>query len=215
MLLRIVKKSLPYILLLVPLALLAATGDGTSNDIIPSSLDPNSGQFYSMMQNLSNNMEDVYPMVQGFCYLLGVFMVLKGMFMLKKLGYKTAFMHAGSSMVGPAAVIMIGVIMMYAPEFLRIMFFTLYGDANVANTKSWVSSHSGSDTWYHAIKPAIGVVQVVGLCSFIRGWVLMIKSTGENAPPGNIGKGMMHIFGGVMAINITGTIDMINKSLGI
>jgi hypothetical protein len=30
-----------------------------------------------------------------------------------------------------------------------------------------------------------------------------------------LGKGLMHILGGVMAVNITGTIDLVNQSLGL
>ena len=173
--------------------------------------------FESIFANLDQSLNQIYPVLISLCYLLGVFFILKAFFMLKKMGYKTAFMHAGSSMIGPAAVLITGVVLMYTPKVLEIFFLTLYGTKEVTAVNGWagVSGDSSIATWESAIKPMIGVIQVIGLCAFIKGWVHIMKATGENAPPGNLSKGVMHVFAGVLSINITGTIDVINRSIGL
>ena len=180
---------------------------GAVTDTVYNQLD----SFSTIFQNLSNSLNKGFPALIALCYLLGIFFILKALYTLKKLGYKTAFMHAGSSMLGPAAMVIIGVILMYTPGFLKIMFMTLYGTDHVTSVTAWVnaphfkgaSSGGGSHhNWDTVIKPLIGVIQFIGLCSFIRGWLLVMKSTGENAPPGNLSKGLMHVIGGVLAINI-------------
>jgi intracellular multiplication protein IcmC len=167
----------------------------------------------SAFDNLNKSLNKVYPTVVSICYITGILLLLRAFFMLKKLGYKTAFMHAGSSMLSPAAVMITGVVLMYTPKVLSIFMITLYGQ-DVGNTQSWIQVHSGGTSWYSSIVPLIGLVQVIGLVAFLRGWLYLMKATGENAPPGNMSKGFIHIIGGVMAVNITGTIDVVNKSLG-
>ena len=174
--------------------------------------------FASIFEHLDHSLNKVLPSLIALCYLLGLFFILKALYMLKKLGYKTAFMHAGSSMLGPAALIMIGTILMYTPEFLKIMLLSLYGKSEVTSIVEWKATHQstgGVDSWESSIIPLVGIIQVIGLFAFIRGWVLVMKATGENAPPGNLSKGIMHVVGGVLAINITGTIDLVNQSLGL
>lgn len=174
--------------------------------------------FSSIFEHLDTSLNKILPSLIALCYLLGLFFILKAFYMLKKLGYKTAFMHAGSSMLGPAALIMIGIILMYTPEFLKIMLLSLYGTSEVTSIVEWKAAHKstgGVDSWESSIIPLVGIIQVIGLFAFIRGWVLVMKATGENAPPGNLSKGIMHVVGGVLAINITGTIDLVNQSLGL
>ena len=56
-----------------------------------------------------------------------------------------------------------------------------------------------------ALAPMIGTIQVIGLIAFLRGWLLITKSTGEQPQPGAVSKGFIHVIGGVLAINITCT----------
>ena len=57
------------------------------------------------------------------------------------------------------------------------------------------------------------VVQVVGVVAFVRGWVLIARSASQGQPPGGTGKGLMHVFGGVMAMNIIGTVEVLENTL--
>ena len=175
--------------------------------------------FATILQNFDTSLNKIFPALIALCYLLGLFFILKALYSLKKLGYKTAFMQSNSSILAPAALIMIGVILMYTPEFLKIMFLSLYGTSTVTSVIDWQAQHKstsgGIDGWEASIVPLVGIIQAIGLFAFIRGWFLVVKSSAENAQPGNLSKGAMHIVGGVLAINITGTIDLVNQSLGL
>lgn len=166
-----------------------------------------------MFSNLEQSMAKIYPALIKILNLAGYFMILKAIFMLKKLGHRTAFMGGSSSLVGPIAVIFIGIIMINAQEFIKVIVLTLYGQ-KIQSTKDWESAHGNSDSWYSALTPIVGLVQVIGLVAFFRGIIILTKACNENSQPGNVSKGLMHILGGVMAVNITGTIDLIDKTLG-
>ena len=57
------------------------------------------------------------------------------------------------------------------------------------------------------------IIQVVGLVAFLRGWLLIARSSSQGQGAGNIGKGLMHVFGGVMAMNIIGTLEVFQNTL--
>jgi len=57
-------------------------------------------------------------------------------------------------------------------------------------------------------------IQIIGLVAFVRGWMMIAKSASQGGhQQGGFGKGMMHVFGGVMAINIVSTLNVINETL--
>lgn len=166
-----------------------------------------------IFRNLNVSMQQIYPALVSACLILGCFMIVKAIFMLKKLGHKTAFMGSSGNMIGPLALIIIGVALINAPTFIRTVIITLYAN-NIQNSFSWSQAHSGGGTWYATLTPMIGLIQVIGIFAFLRGGIILSKACNENAQPGNISKGLLHIVGGIMAINITGTIDLINNTLG-
>lgn len=187
-------------LFLVPeLSLYANTGSG----ILPTDL----------FINLNASMQKIYPAMVTICWILGYFLLAKAVFMLKKLGHKTAFMGSGGSLIGPISIIIIAVILINAPGFIKVLVQTMYG-SEIQSTKAWASQNT-STSWYNALKPMVGLIQVIGIFAFLRGALILTKACNENAQPGNIPKGLMHALGGVMAINITGTIDLINSTLGL
>ena len=60
-------------------------------------------------------------------------------------------------------------------------------------------------------------IQVAGLIAFIRGWLILSKSVQKDGgnQPGQLTKGMIHIVGGVLAMNVTRTIDVITATFGL
>lgn len=159
---------------------------------------------------LMSSLSDIYQMLIAVCYITGIIFTFLALYRLKKYGTGSAMMHSPRSMLGPAGLFMIGVILMFTPHFIDIMVMTLWGSDSVMSYQQL----SEDASFREIVTPLIGVIQVVGLIAFIRGWVLVSKSTKEGAPPGSISKGVIHVIGGVMAINIVGTIDVVTSTLG-
>ena len=51
-----------------------------------------------------------------------------------------------------------------------------------------------------------------GECAFIHGWILIARAASQGQPPGGTGKGLMHVFGGILAMNIVRTLDVIHNT---
>jgi intracellular multiplication protein IcmC len=92
-----------------------------------------------------------------------------------------------------------------------------FGYNNVLQYASVKSNNATLDTLFGTGsvvgRPLTMIIQVIGLIAFVRGWVLIARSASQGQPPGGTGKGFMHVFGGILAINIVGTLEMINNTL--
>lgn len=67
-----------------------------------------------------------------------------------------------------------------------------------------------------AINFAATVIAVVGLVGFIRGWMQLVKLSKGSAGQGeSFGGAMVFIVGGLLAINIPWTIDVVARTMGV
>ena len=57
------------------------------------------------------------------------------------------------------------------------------------------------------------IFQTIGLYAFTRGWILIARAASQGQQPGGTGKGLMHVFGGVLAVNIVGTVELLKNTL--
>lgn len=200
------------IIKLLPLAFVSILAFAVDTADLSSQVSAITGS--GIFSNIEASMEKVYPAMVNACYICGYFLIAKAIFKLKKLGHKTAFMGSSGNLIGPIALILLGVILINTPAFIKLLVQTMYNN-KIQSTISWSNQQSGQESWFASIIPIISLVQVIGIFAFLRGVIILTKACNENAQPGNIPKGLMHILGGVMAINITGTIDLINSTLGL
>lgn len=166
-----------------------------------------------LFDNLNDSMESIWQMLTAVAYLTGFSMTCSAIYRLKKFGERTAFMHNSKGLLAPSALFIVGVFLMWSPNMIDVMVFSLFG-SDVQSTLAWESSTSGID-WAEAIAPMIQTIQVIGFIAFIRGWILITRCTSEQSQPGSISKGFIHVIGGVLAINITGTMDMLSNTFGV
>jgi len=59
----------------------------------------------------------------------------------------------------------------------------------------------------------IKVMQVIGVIAVIRG-LLFLSKAGNQGQPGMAGRGITHLIAGILAINIYGTWQVLENSLG-
>ncbi|STY06972.1 IcmC (DotE) [Legionella pneumophila] len=127
-------------------------------------------------------------------------------------------MSSNTSIKEPVMYLMVGALLIYFPSLVSSVLQTTFGYSNPLAYSGGVSS--GSDTISALFgsgslvgRPLVMIIRVIGLIAFVRGWVLIARSASQGQPPGGTGKGLIHVFGGILAINIVGTVDMINNTL--
>jgi intracellular multiplication protein IcmC len=172
------------------------------------------GQFLGTVSgSLDDEIQDIKTFLYSLCYIIGLSFIVTAVMSLKKFGQRGAFMQdAKASVLGPAIRLFLGVALMAVGDFLDIIYQTIWG-YNVADAAN-IDLGSDSLGLASAIKPVKNIIQIVGLVAFIRGWLTLVRATNEGAAqPGTVSKGSIHIIGGVFAMNIEGTIQMIQDSM--
>ena len=188
--------------------------NSVSNEFMDFFASGTSLDMASIFQNIGEQIDPIKNFLIVLCYIIGVGLSVAAVMKLKKYGTRTAFMHVEMSMVGPFLQFFIGVGLFYMPYFISSLNLTLFNTATVANTVlSW--SGSSGDDFESYVTPILGVIQIIGIISFIRGWVMLAKATNPGQQPGAISKGITHVVGGILAVNIYTFIEVVYQTLGL
>ncbi|EHL29528.1 hypothetical protein [Legionella drancourtii] len=171
----------------------------------------------NILTNLANSLVPVQRLITGGAYLIGCAFLFKAIYTLKVYGEARTMMSNNTSIKEPVVYLMVGAIFIYFPTAFSALMQSTFGYQNVLQ---YAPVNSGSQTLDFLFgsgsvvgRPLTMLIQVIGLIAFVRGWVLIARSASQGQPPGGTGKGFVHVFGGILAINIVGTINMINNTL--
>ena len=145
-------------------------------------------------------------------YIVGFALSMSAIYRLKKFGHRTAFMHVEAGIIGPACQFFIGVALMFTPRLIKIINYSIWENPDFESINSYPQNTSFSvlDT----IKPMVQVIQVIGMFAFLRGFILLSRSAQHGSQPGMASKGVVHIVGGILAMNIVATVNIVVNSLG-
>ena len=120
-------------------------------------------------------------------------------------------MSTNSSLRPPITYLLVSMVFIYLPTALDILMNTIYGTTQITPL-SYVTAQSSSQ-FESGLTVILAFIQIIGLIAFIRGWVI-IAHTSQQGGRETVGKGITHIVGGILAINIVGTRDILWHTFG-
>jgi len=166
--------------------------------------------FQTMLQNLARSYDNLWRLATAAAYVMGFSMILKALYYLKVYGEMRTMMASQASIKTPLAYMFAGTLLIFSPDAFHMVNMTLF------NTPYPLQYTGGSLKGWTAdsTRAAIGMVQFIGLIAFIRGWVYIGRSGEQGGQPGSVGKGMTHIIGGALAINIIQFKDVLWATFG-
>lgn len=163
----------------------------------------------TILQSLSLSLPWIQKMIVSFAYVSGMGMIFAALYKLKQYGEARSMMSMQTDFRGPMVTIMVGTILIYLPRGLEIMMNSFFGyDSPIAYQVD------ESNRWSEVVSVVIYMTQIVGTAAFIRGWVLLSRSVNNQGQHQMLAKALTHIFGGLLAINIVGAVDILNKTMG-
>jgi len=170
-----------------------------------------------ILTNIASNLLPVERMVTGAAYLIGLAFAFKAIYSLKIYGEARTMMSSNTSIKEPVVYLMVAAIFIYFPTGLSIMLNTTFGSSSILQYAPVDSSNQALNSLFGS-GSVVGqslslIIQVIGVIAFVRGWVLIARSASQGQPPGGTGKGLMHVFGGILAMNIVATLEIINNTL--
>lgn len=167
----------------------------------------------SVLINLAKSLVPVQKLITGAAYLLGIAFALKALYSLKIYGEAKTMQSSSTSIKEPLFNLMIAGFLVFFPTGFDLMMNTTFGYSNILaySDSSLTDSLFGNNSQLG--NAVVVIFQTIGLYAFTRGWVLIARAAGQGQQPGGTGKGLMHIFGGILAVNIVGTLEILNNTL--
>lgn len=169
-----------------------------------------------ILRNIAETLAPVERMITGMAYVMGIAFAFKAIYSLKVYGEARTMMASNASLKEPLTYLLVAAVFIYLPVAMQVLLTTTFGESTILEYAPLNSPNSalgifGSDSAVG--RPLSLIIQVIGLIAFVRGWVLIARGAGQGGQPGTTGKGLMHVFGGILAINIVKTLEIINNTL--
>lgn len=171
----------------------------------------------NVLNNIAGSLIPVQRLITGTAYLLGLAFAFKAIFSLKTLGESRTMMSSSGNVKEPIIYLLVSGALLYLPSAVGVILQTTFGSSSILQYAPVDSSNSAIDTLFGTgspVGPALSIIiQTIGVIAFVRGWVLIARSASQGQQPGGMGKGLVHVFGGILAMNIVATLEIINNTL--
>jgi intracellular multiplication protein IcmC len=184
----------------------------------------------TVLTNLSHVIVPLTGVVLAISFCAGIYMIIHGVTLMKRFGnMASGTQQQPGELAGPLMQILVGAVLIYLPTSTDIMMNSLFestnslfgnGSINYQNLGegssilNYGSASSFSAQWASMADTLFLYLQFFGLLSFVKGWFMMSKSAGQGTQPGTFSKALMHIFGGVILINLVGVVDIVRNTIG-
>lgn len=191
------------------------TEEGGNPDLVGDGDGNATGSFFDvsyMLSQIEKQIPALIRLVIAIGYLSGFIMLVLAIMKLKAYGQQTV-MSSQHAQLGPSiSYFVFGTILMFLPSMVNIATNSVMtGGGDAAYSYAGSTSDFGYAQLFSAI---IAIIRLVGYIAFLRGWLILSKTGGHGAQPGNLGKGIIHLVGGILAINIISTWEIVKASFG-
>jgi intracellular multiplication protein IcmC len=164
-----------------------------------------------MMAHLTAQVPNLMRLVTAFAYVMGLWLVIRGLLKLKEFGEQRTMMSSQHHIREPIMYIIVGALLIFFPSSITVGVSTFYGNASPLTYMP-----ATGDAWVTAVNNCFTILQLLGVVSFIRGLVIL-SHAGEHGGggQGQFAKGTMHVIAGIFCINMYQFILIIAATLGI
>lgn len=163
----------------------------------------------SMLVNIGQQIPNLTRLITAFAFVIGFYFVMHGITLLKHAGEMRTQMSHEHHLTKPIAFITIGSLLIYLPSAVQVGLSTFWADPNPYGYLQM------QDQWSQFINVCFLIVQFVGTLAFIRGLMILRDIGGHGGQQSSFAKGMTHIVGGILCINIYQFVQVVLITLGI
>jgi intracellular multiplication protein IcmC len=163
----------------------------------------------TILENFALTVPELMRLVTATGYVLGMFLIFRGITELKQFGESRTMMSREHSLKVPLVSIFVGTVLLYLPSSVQASLATFWTEPT-----PYAYITDSKDSWSSVYTSAYMVIGLIGTVAFIRG-VLMLNQTSGHGQPGAFMKSMTHIIAGTFCINLYQFIQMLSLTLGI
>lgn len=162
----------------------------------------------SMMQNLGI----ISNMMSTVAIMLGVGLFMGSLFQLKRYGEMRTFMSHQMTLWAPLAMMFAGILLLILPFTVTTALRAFWGEGQTSPLAYVGSGQHDIDVY---IPVVLMLVRVVGVGAIMRACFMISKTGGHGGQPGQLGKALIHLFGGILCVHVMGTVTLIKTIFGI
>lgn len=168
------------------------------------------------LTNLQAAFSSITILITAVSYTLGTAFAVTGLMRYRAIATQTLSSAQKGEIMGPFVYIMIGCILIYFPETLDSSLLSVFDDTTVGTGTDFIAyvGVSADENWRQVSIVVVEYITLVGYIAFIRGWVILSKLGQSGAQPGSMGKGLLHVIGGVLLINIVYSFQILARTFG-
>lgn len=144
-------------------------------------------------------------------YLIGIGLTIKAIYALKVYGDLRTMASEKTDLRGPLTQFLAASVFLFMPTAWGVINASLFGTGNILQYQAV----QANDNYDNIMKAVVHIIQLIGLVGFMRGWMIISHLSAPSAQQASMGKGIAHIIGGALAINIVQTWDVIKATLGL
>lgn len=138
---------------------------------------------------------------------------MRAVYALKIYGDMRTQASQNPSIKTPLIFFVVGAALIFLPSTKSVVLTSIFAYSQ-PQPLSYINSNPLFSTQILAV--LLQIVQLVGLISFIRGWFILAHATSQSGGQQHtFGKVMTHIIGGILAINVEGTRQLLQATFGL
>ena len=154
----------------------------------------------SMLMQLDKSLPDVMSMIVAITVIIGLALLFTAIYKFKIYGEMRTMMASQTNLKEPLTMLVAAGMFLFLPTAIHNTLYTVYATPNFSPL-SYITSEVPA--FSRGMKTILDVVRIIGLISFVRGWLMVIQATQQGR--GGFGKGLMHIIAGILALNVAAT----------
>jgi intracellular multiplication protein IcmC len=173
-------------------------------------------EFHQSYFHLVDALDDLTRLIVAISYVTGVALAIRGIMMYRIFANQTHGSSQRGELAGPMVFLIVGVILIYFPTTISSSMLTVFGTPFLSPTTELLEYESLNRLakWSQLKWVMLKYMSLIGLLAFLRGWIILSKMGHSGSQPGSIGKGITHIVGGILLINIVQTVQIFARTLG-
>lgn len=175
---------------------------GCTSVLAASSAQDVAVQLNSAFRKIANISSDI-------SIVLGVCLFMAGLYNMKRYGEARTMMSTHITFSKPFMPILCGTLLISFPSAIGLLMQAVWGDT----WNSPLAYEVQSD--YDVLVPTmLALVRLIGVLSFLRAILSAVNAVGPNAQPGMKSKVIVLLIAGLLCLNVTGALHLINNIFG-
>jgi|SRR5581483_881675 len=164
--------------------------------------------YIASLVQLGSNLPPLYAFLRMTAAFTGLAMLVGGLFKVARNE------HRGGSVIGGIAMLIGGSLLISIDMVMQDLTMTMFGVGQPSNALSYSAINAGN-ACLATEEVAIDLIQILGLVSIIRGIYMLASLPGAQYGQGRGTKGIVHVIGGICAVNIQTLAAIMAGTIGV